>query len=175
MTPLRYLRKKKNVKNFFLFCGSLHFSLCFTFEKELKFSLLFLNVLVEKHSSYLSHLYTSNLPLLASTYIGILLALQSTKSILLLHLFTELSSSALATDFWLNLTNFNLSWLLMATLTILLHSHLPRRSNNSTSHLDMDPKNVQFIFTFYDWEMLQPNLKSKLLQPFRIATLLLKH
>ena len=39
----------------------------------------------------------------------------------------------------------------------------------------MDPKNAQFISIFHGWKMFQPNLKSKLLHPFSIATLLLKH
>ena len=34
----------------------------------------------------------------------------------------------------------------------------------------MDLKNAWFTFTFHGWEMFQPDLKSKLLQPFGIAT-----
>ena len=63
----------------------------------------------------------------------------------------------------------------MAMQTILLHPHLPKRSDNSTSHLNMDLKNAQFFSTFHGWKMFQPDLKSKLLQPFSFATLLLKH
>ena len=58
----------------------------------------------------------------------------------------------------------------MAIQTVLLHPHLSRRSDNSTSHLNMDLKNAWFTFTFYGWKMFQPDLKSKLLQPFGIAT-----
>ena len=60
-------------------------------------------------------------------------------------------------------------------LTILLHPHFLRRSDNSTSHLNKDPKTARFISIFHGWKMFQPNLKSKLLQPFSVATLLLKH
>ena len=83
----------------------------------------------------LSHLYPGNLPLPASTYIAILLALQSPKSMLELHQFTELCSSDQAADFKPSLTKYHLFWLLMATQTLLLHSYLPRRFNNSMSHL----------------------------------------
>ena len=58
---------------------------------------------------------------------------------------------------------------------ILLHLHFPRRSDNSTSHLNMDPRNGRFISIFHGWERFQPNFKSKLLQPLSVATLLLKH
>ena len=37
----------------------------------------------------------------------------------------------------------------------------------------MDLKNAWFTFTFHGWEMFQPDLKSKLLQPFGIATYVL--
>ena len=121
----------------------------------------------------LSHLCTGNLPLLASTYVGILLALQSAKSTLCLDWFIELCSSAQAADFRSSSTKFVLSWLLMAIQTVLLHPHLPRRSDNSTSHLNMDVKNAWFTFTFHGWEMFQPDLKSKLLQPFNIAMYIL--
>ena len=63
----------------------------------------------------------------------------------------------------------------MGTLTILLHPHFPRKFDNSTSHLNMDPRNAQFISIFHGWEMFQPNLKSKFLQPFSVVTLQLKH
>ena len=43
------------------------------------------------------------------------------------------------------------------------------------SHLNMDPRNAQFISIFQGWKLFQPNLKSKLLQPFSVVTLLLKH
>ena len=62
----------------------------------------------------------------------------------------------------------------MGILTILLHPHFSR-SSDSTSHLNMDLRNAQFTFIFHGWENFQPNLKSELLQPFSIATLLLKH
>ena len=55
------------------------------------------------------------------------------------------------------------------------HIIFPRRSYNSTSHFNMDPKNAPFISIFHEWKMFQLNLKSKLLQLFSIATLLLKH
>ena len=42
-------------------------------------------------------------------------------------------------------------------------------------HLNMDPRNARFISIFYGWEIFQTNSKSKLLQPFSVATLLLKH
>ena len=64
---------------------------------------------------------------------------------------------------------------LMSILTILLHPHFPRRSDNSTSHLNIDPRNARFISILHGCEMLQPNLKSKLLQPFSVATSLWKH
>ena len=83
--------------------------------------------------------------------------------------------SALAAGFRPSATKFDVSWLLMGTLTILLHTHFPRRSGNSTSHLNMDSRNARFISIFHGWEMFQPNLKNKLLQSFSIATLLLKH
>ena len=63
----------------------------------------------------------------------------------------------------------------MGTLTILLHPYFPRRSNNSSSHLNMDPRNAWFISIFHGWKMFQPNLKSKLLQPISVATLPLKN
>ena len=63
----------------------------------------------------------------------------------------------------------------MGTLTILLHLYFPRRSHNSTSHLNMDPRNARCISIFHAWELFQPHLKSKLLQLFSVATLLLKH
>ena len=50
-----------------------------------------------------------------------------------------------------------------------------RNRKESTSHLNMDPRNTQFISIFHGWEIFQPNLKSKLLRPFSVATLLLKH
>ena len=123
----------------------------------------------------LSHLCIENSRFPANTYIGILLALRSEKSFLWLHWFTELYSSALAAGFMPSSTKVDLSWLIMATKATLLHLHLAKRPDNSTNHLNMESRNIQFIFIFYGWEMFQPNLKSKLLQPFSIATLLLKH
>ena len=60
------------------FLSSLNFLyslLCFTFKKELNSSLLFLDVLIEKHKMDLLHLCIENPPLPANTYTGILLAL----------------------------------------------------------------------------------------------------
>ena len=88
---------------------------------------------------------------------------------LCLHWFNELCLSALAASFKPSSTKYNLPWLLISTLTILLNPHFSRRSDNSTSHLNMDPRNAQFISIFNGWEMFQPNLKSKLLQPFSIV------
>ena len=39
----------------------------------------------------------------------------------------------------------------------------------------MDLENGQFTSTFHGWVMFQPDLKSKLLQPLGVPTLLLKH
>ena len=63
----------------------------------------------------------------------------------------------------------------MATQTISLHPHLPIRPKNSTSHFNMDQRNAGFISILHGWKMFQPNLTSKLLQPFSVAALLLKH
>ena len=63
----------------------------------------------------------------------------------------------------------------MGILTILLHPHFPKRSDNLTSHLNMDPRDSRFISIFYGWKMFEPNLKSKLLQLFSFAALLLKN
>ena len=54
-------------------------------------------------------LYRENPPLPASTYIGILLVLQSAKLILWLHWFTEVCLSTQAVGFRSNLMKFNLS------------------------------------------------------------------
>ena len=54
------------------------------------------------------------------------------------HWFTELCSSALVTGFRQSSTKFYLFWLLLATQTILLQPHLPRRFDNSTSRLNMN-------------------------------------
>ena len=70
---------------------------------------------------------------------------------------------------------FICSCLLMDTLTILLLLHFSRRFDNSTSHLNIDPRSAGFISIFHSWKLFQPNLKSKLLQPFSVATWLLKH
>ena len=63
----------------------------------------------------------------------------------------------------------------MVAQIILLHPYLPRKSDNSTSHLDMDPKNAQFLLFFHGWKMFQLDFKSKPLQPVGVAALLLKH
>ena len=102
-------------------------------------------------------------------------AYEAKKSILWLHWFTKLCLSSLAASFKPNSTKYDLSWLLMGTPTILLHPHFPRRLDNLTSHLNMDPRNAWVLSIFHGWKLFQPNLKSKLLQPFSIATLLLKH
>ena len=57
----------------------------------------------------------------------------------------------------------------MGTLTILLHPHFPRRYDNSTSHQHGPKKCPIYLHLFNQiW-------KSKLLQPFSVITLLLKH
>ena len=60
------------------------------------------------------------------------------------------------------------------TILLLVHLHLPRKYDNSISHLNMDLNNTWFISIFHGWEMLQQNLKNKLVQPFSVASLVLK-
>ena len=50
----------------------------------------------------------------------------------------------------------------MSTLTILLHPHFPRRSDNSTRHFNMDPRNARFISIFYGWKNLSTKFEKQI-------------
>ena len=52
--------------------------------------------------------------------------------------------------------------LLTSILTILLHPHFPRRSDNSTSHLNMDLRNARFISIFYGWKNLATKFEKQI-------------
>ena len=57
-------------------------------------------------------------------------------------------------------------------IIIFTFSKKIRQFNQSSQH---GPKKYPVYFIFHGWEMFQPNLKIKFLQPFSVATLLLKH
>ena len=88
---------------------------------------------------------------------------------------TEIIRAIFSSRLHAELNKSQLSWLIMVTKTTLLHLHLPRRPDNSTNHLNMEPRNARFTSIFNGWEMFQPNLKSNLLQTFSVAIVLLKH
>ena len=90
-----------------------------------------------------------------------------------LPLFTKLCLSVQAADFRPNSKKFDLLCLPMGTRIILLHPHQLRRSDISTSHINMDPKTPRFTCTFDGWKKFKPNLKNKVIQPFSVASLLL--
>ena len=140
ITSLRYFKAKTNVKNFFLYSTLITLRYVSRSKKNLNLLSRFLTSWLKSATLDLSHLCTGNSPLPISTYIGILLALRSAKSILQLYWFTELCSSAQVANFKPSSAKLDLPWLLMATQTILLQPHLPRRSDNSTNHLNMDQK-----------------------------------